>query len=110
MASHTTVAIDQDVRRKLKKLASLLDISQGEVIKQALALMEDKIITGKHPSFTRFSSPARFTKNEIEKILVDATKKVWDAKPEIKRIQEKLFSGPETIDDFIINEWDSGLE
>ncbi len=109
MASHTTVAIDQDVRRKLKKLASLLDISQGEVIKQALTLMEDKIITGRQ-QFPSTGSPTPMAKNEIAKILEDATKKVWETKPEIKRIQEKLFSGPETIDDFIINEWDAGLE
>jgi predicted transcriptional regulator len=109
MASHTTVAIDQDVRRKLKKLASLLDVSQGEVIKQALAILEEKIITGKREP--RESNPlARIDKKEIGRILQDATRKVWGANPEIKRIQEKLFSGPETIDDFIINDWDSGLE
>ncbi len=49
--------------------------------------------------------PAKLNKSQISKILQDATKKVWEAHPEIKRIQEKLFSGPETIDDFILNYW-----
>jgi len=109
MIPHTTVAIDQVVRKKLKKLASLLDVSQGEVIKQALAMLEEKILTGKLES--RQSNPtARLDKKDIGRILAEATRKIWAINPEIKRIQEKLYSGPETIDDFIINDWNSGLE
>ncbi len=109
MANHSTVAIDQEVRKKLKKLASLLDQSQGEIIKQALAIFEEKIIMGRR-ELSESNSPARLEKKQITQILQDATKKVWEANPEIKRIQEKLFSGPETIDDFILNDWESGLE
>jgi predicted transcriptional regulator len=109
MASHTTVAIDQEVRKKLKKLASLLDISQGEVIKEALALFEDKIIMSKKQSKLQFS-PREIDQEEIQRILSEATKKVWAVNPEIKTMQEKLYSGPETIDDFILNDWDAGLE
>ncbi len=33
---------------------------------------------------------------------------MWELKPD-KRIQEKLFSGSETINDFMNNDWGSGL-
>ena len=109
MASHTTVAIDQDVRKKLKKLASLLDISQGEVIREALALFEDKILATRKQIY-QISPFKKTDHDEIQRILKDATEKVWAENPEVKIIQEKLYSGPETIDDFILNDWDAGLE
>ena len=45
MTTKTTVAIDQEIRKKLKKLASVLDISQGEVIKQALNVFEKSLLS-----------------------------------------------------------------
>ncbi len=59
---------------------------------------------------SRFNPPLRLDKSQIRQILQDATKRVWEVKPAIKQIQEKLFAGPETIDDFILNDWDFGLD
>ena len=44
MTVKTTVAIDNDLRKMIKKLAAWLDISQGEVIRRAIAEYEKIII------------------------------------------------------------------
>jgi hypothetical protein len=46
----------------------------------------------------------------VSKVLKDATELVWKLDPERKAIQQKLSSGTDTIDDYILNNWDSGLE
>ncbi|MHA1255612.1 MAG: hypothetical protein ACTSPS_08450 [Promethearchaeota archaeon] len=43
-------------------------------------------------------------------MLKDATKIVWKIDPERKAIQQKLSSGTDTIDNYILNNWESGLE
>jgi hypothetical protein len=47
---------------------------------------------------------------KVKEILKKATEIIWKQDPERKAIQKKLSEGPETIDDFILNDWDSGLE
>lgn len=109
MTAKTTVAIDHAIRKKLKKIASILDISQGEVIERALSMFEKSILS--QLSENKLSTKKiTNTKIDINKILEDARKKVWAQDPEVKAIQEKVQTGPETIDDFIITQWDSGLE
>ena len=107
--SKTTVAIKQDIRKKVKKLASILDVSQGEVIERAVNMFENSILSqfGKNKAL---EADLTTEKIDINKILEDATQKIWARDPEVKAIQEKLQTGPETIDDFIITNWNSGLE
>ena len=107
--SKTTVAIKQDIRKKVKKLASILDVSQGEVIERAVNMFENSILSqfGKNKAL---EADLTTEKIDINKILEDATQKIWARDPEVKAIQEKLQTGPETIDDFIITNWNSELE
>ncbi len=49
-------------------------------------------------------------KSEVEKILQNATDIIWAKDPKSKEIQLNLLQGSETIDDFIVNDWDSGLD
>jgi predicted transcriptional regulator len=109
MASKTTVAIDQNLRKKLKKLASLLDISQGEVISRAISAFEKSILSQLAENKSLMKEPQK-TEMYVKRILKEATQKVWAQDPERKALQKKLQEGPETIDDFIITNWDSGLE
>jgi predicted transcriptional regulator len=109
MASKTTVAIDQNLRKKLKKLASLLDISQGEVISQAISMFEKSILSQLAEKKSLMNEPQK-TEIDVKRILKEATQKVWAQDPERKELQKKLQEGSETIDDFIITNWDSGLE
>ncbi len=106
MTSKTTVAVNQAIRKKLKKLAGILDISQGEVIEQALKLFEKSVIK-------KFNEENAIDQDvsdlDVKKVLEAARKKVWAQDPECKAIQKRLESGSETIDDFIIAQWNSGL-
>lgn len=105
----TTVAIKQDIRRKVKRLASILDVSQGEVIERAVDMFENSVLSqlSQKKAMEKNSLPGKI---DVNKILEDATQKVWARDPEVKALQEKLQTGPETIDDFILTNWNSGLE
>ena len=106
MTVKTTVAIDNDLRKMIKKLAAWLDISQGEVIRRAIAEYE-KIIINKdiYPNTSNVS-----IKKEIDTILQAATDAVWEDDIKTREIQEKLKKGPSSIDEAILNNWDFGLE
>lgn len=105
MPSKTTVAVDDYDRKKIRKISVLLEISQGEVIHRAIKEFEDKIISERQGREKNSNE-----QDKIEKILREATEKAYASDPEFKDMQEELFAGPETIDDFIIDEWDSGLD
>ncbi|MCK4780446.1 MAG: hypothetical protein KAT57_09680, partial [Candidatus Lokiarchaeota archaeon] len=48
-------------------------------------------------------------KKEIDIILQAATDAVWEDDIKTREIQEKLKKGPGTIDEIILNNWESGL-
>jgi predicted transcriptional regulator len=106
MTFRTTVAIDSDLRKIIKKLAAWLDISQGEVIRRAIAEFEKSVINKNVYSNTSKEK----LKNEIDTLLQAATDAVWEDDIKTREIQEKLKKGPSTIDEVILNNWDSGLE
>ncbi len=118
MATKTTVAVDQKLRKKLKKIGALLDITQGEVIERAVDLLEKDLITQTHPSKAQSlkntkkkeKKEKKEDKIDIQKILADASEFVCQNDPEHKRIQESLSKGSITIDDVIISNWDTGLD
>lgn len=105
MTAKTIIAIDSDLRKIIKKLAAWLDISQGEVIKRAIAEYEKFIVNNN----IHLTSNKENIVDEIEKILKTATDSVWKKDKKTREIQEKLKKGNETIDDMILNNWESGL-
>lgn len=106
MTEKTTVGIDKDLRKKIKKLAAWLNLSQSEIIKRAIAEYEKSVIS----KIRSQENNKNAIENEIEKILQTATDLIWTEDPKSKEIQLKLQQGSETIDDFIANNWDFGLE
>ncbi len=106
MASKTTVAIDDKLRKSIKKLAAWLDIPQGEVVRRAIKEFENSIFSG------RSTSPEgeRGRIDPLQARYQAATDHVWATDLKSKKIQQLLMRGPETIDDFILNDWNSGLE
>ncbi len=106
MASKTTVAIDQKLRKKIKKLSALMDIPQSAVIEKAIAILEKEMIFNKNPN-------KNITKNDnidVSKILEEATQKIWKKYPEREKNQKILQKGSQTIDDFLLNDWITGLQ
>ena len=106
MKNKTTVAIDTDLRRTIKKLAAWLDISQGELIGLAIAQYEKVILNQAiNPDQSKKSG-----KIEIDTILQAATEAIWSEDPETKAIQQKLKKGQISLDKILLNNWDYGLE
>lgn len=106
MTVKTTVAIDSGLRKIIKKLAAWLDISQGEVIRRAIAEFEKFVINkNAYPNISKEKA-----KKEIDTLLQAATDAVWEDDIKTREIQKKLKKGPSTIDEVILNNWDSGLE
>ena len=110
MTSRTTVAIDKELRKKLKKLSAWLDITQAEVIKRALRTFEKELLKNKDGNTKENNSLKKISEIAVKKALKEATKIVWKMDPERKAIQQKLSSGTDTIDNYILNNWESGLE
>ena len=105
MTEKTTVAIDKDLRMIIKKLAAWQDISQGEVIKRAIAEYEKVFLNN-----TKSLKDKKVdSEKEIIQVLQAATDAIWAQDPETKQIQQKLKKEPGSIDDFILNNWDYGL-
>ncbi len=110
MTSRTTVAIDKELRKKLKKLSAWLDITQGEVIKRALGIFEKELLKNRGGNTKENNTLNKISAIEVKQVLKDATKIVWKMDPERKATQQKLSSGTDTIDNYILNNWESGLE
>ena len=110
MTSRTTVAIDKELRKKLKKLSAWLDITQSEVIRQALAVYERELFQKKEEPIKEKDDKADQSIILMKNVLRNATEIIWKKDPERKAIQQKLSSGIETIDDYILNHWESGLD
>jgi len=115
MSVKSSVAIDTILRKKLKKLAALLDMTQAEIISHAIDDFEKKILfSGKKIPKNEVNpyenSEINQSPNQIAEQLHEATSIIWQKNPAKKKRQLKLYSGPETIDDFIISSWESGLD
>lgn len=104
MTERTSVGIDKKLRKKIKQLAFWLEISQGEVIKRAIQEYEKQLVSDKNRS-----ENIKNVKADLDKLYEKATESVWAEDPKTKEIQQKLLESPESIDDFIANNWDSGL-
>ena len=111
MASKTTVAVDQKLRKKIKKLSALLDIPQSAVIERAIANLEEDMIKNTNLKKKMTINNKNNNNNiDISKILEETTKKIWKKYPEREKNQKLLQKGSQTIDDFLLSEWITGLE
>ena len=98
----TTVAVDQDLRKKIKRISALLNITQSAVIERAIDNLEKEIMSTEGKNHTQ-SRPPIENVLDISEILKEATQKIWERDPEREDIQKKLRKGTQTIDDFLIN-------
>ncbi|HME55263.1 MAG TPA: ribbon-helix-helix protein, CopG family [Candidatus Lokiarchaeia archaeon] len=107
MASKTTVAIDDALRKRIKRLAAWLDLTQGEIINNAIneyekIVMEEHVNEGNERDHD--SKLAR-----VQSMLKEATERMWQIDPEAMAIQQRLMEGPGTIDDIMVRKWKTGL-
>lgn len=108
MTTRTTVAIEDKLRKRLKKLAAWLDITQAEVIKQAISLYEKEIFKSEKNQIKQKTTENNSSAS-LKILLEEATKKIWDQDPERKSLQLKLMTIRDKLDEFILNNWDLGV-
>lgn len=106
MVSKTTVAIDDNLRKTIKKLAAWLDVPQGEVIRRAIKEFEKTFLAGTGKKDENIDP----TLTQVQKLYEEATAAVWATDPQSKGIQQRLMRSPEPIDNFILDNWDARLE
>ena len=83
-----------------------MDIPQSAVIEKAIASLEKEMISNRNPN----KSVDKNGNIDVSKILEEATQKIWKKYPEREKNQKKLQIGSQTIDDFLFNDWITGLE
>lgn len=92
----TTVTVDDRTRRRLKKLAAAVDVTQKEIIQRALDLLEPQVLAkgGSEP-----------VPSEVKRALVQASKRVRAADPEWARISSLMEGSSLPIDEVISKAW-----
>ena len=92
----TTVTVDDEIRRKLKRLAAVLDATQGEVIERALSLYEDQVLGQRSK---------RRTPKRVLEALKQASSKIRQSDPEWARISQKVEDATVSIEESISTAW-----
>ena len=88
---NTTVTVDEETRRRLKRLAAVLDETQGSIVRKALALYESRMKAG----VTGRKVPRRVGE-ELEK----ASKAIRKKDPKWAMISEILEQDSSSIEEF----------
>lgn len=92
----TTVTVDDEIRRKLKKLAAALDATQGEVIANALSLYEEQVLGQR---------PRRKIPNEVLEAMKRASSRIRQSDPEWARISQRIEGATISIEESISVAW-----
>lgn len=96
----TTVTVDDDTRKKLKRLAAVLDATQGEVIERALRLYEDQVLGRRS---------RRKISRRVVKALTEASLKIRRSDLEWARISKTIDSAAVSVEEFVAASWGKEL-
>ncbi len=94
----TTVTVRDELRRKLKRLAAMLDVTQGEVIERALRVYEGQILRGRPSRRARASG-------KVLDAMEEAASKIRRSDPEWARISRTIERAAVSIDEFTAEGW-----
>jgi len=92
----STVTISEDVRRKIKRLAALLDTSQSKIVEMAIDFYEKEVlrkIESEKPNI------------KVRKVLEEAEKIVNERDPDWARVSEKVKSSIVGVEAYISYRW-----
>ena len=89
----SSVTVDDELRKKLKKLAAELDTTQGEIISRAVSLYEKEI-------GTTLYSPDPKARKAIQRAVKKRDELLWR-----KKIRKTLQSPGPQIDEMRISNW-----
>ena len=88
----STIMVTDKTRRKIKRLAALLDTTQNKIVEKAVELLEREILKKKEK---KKISP------KVKKALEEARKIVKEKDPEFYEDMKKIESAKVDIEDFI---------
>ena len=83
MASKSSAAISSELRKKIKKLAAILDKSQGEIIAQAIQDYEKKILSTEETQ--GFENNDFSVETQVQLQLKKATQIIYQKSPEKRK-------------------------
>lgn len=92
----TTVTVDDETRRRLKRLAAALDETQGDIVRRAIALYESRM---------RSHSVQRKVPRRIAKELEKASATIRKNDPKWARISKMIEDAQVPMDDFSPAKW-----
>ncbi len=92
----TTVTVGDELRRRLKRLAAMLDATQGEVIERALRVYEGQVLRGR---------PSRRASGRVLDAMEQAASKIRRSDPEWARISRTIERAAVSIDEFVAESW-----
>ena len=87
----TTITVDDETRRRLKRLSAILNMSQGEIVKVSLDLFERLMLSKNYRAEVLLP-------RKVVKILEEISRKVREEDPEWGRrstVIEEAAEGPE---------------
>lgn len=96
----STISVSDEIRRKIKKLATYLDTTQNKIVEKAIELLEKEILT---------KSRKVTTNKKIKKILEDARLKIEKEDPEWAKISKIIKKASTDIDEFRSERWGDEL-
>ena len=109
MSSRSTVAVNSNTRRRLKKLSALLDLPQGEIIKNALDILENHLFHTPAKAKTKLKitppSDSELEKKTVQDILNKSLLLLWEKNPDQKALDLKLMAQNDDFEKSIIDDW-----
>jgi len=92
----STVTISEEVRRKIKRLAALLDTSQSKIVEMAIDFYESEVLR---------KIESKKTNIKVKKLLEEAERMVSEGDPDWARISEKIKSSVVGIEYYMSYRW-----
>lgn len=96
----STITVSDELRRKIKRLAALLDTTQSKIVERAIELFEREVVAKE--KITKVSP-------KIKRILKEARKKVEEEDPDWLEVSKKIEESSIDIEEFISERWGDEL-
>ena len=96
----STITVSDETRRKIKRLAALLDTKQNKIVEKAIELFEREIMRKREKKKV---SP------KVKKALEEAQRIIKEKDPEFYEIMKKIDSTKVELENFISDRWGDEL-
>jgi hypothetical protein len=106
MSGKTTISIDIPIQRTIKKIAALLELSQGDVINMAIHALERFLLTKRK----RITPEKTNLQDELDRDMQPYLLEAMQNNPALWRIYSLLQEKGNELDEVLLTNWTSELE